>query len=351
MIQMSAYGSSVWFKRMVQAYGSSVRLDHTSLFPYFCPMNYLFGTKHRFNSYSGYFKKTFGERVQKITVDAGFTCPNRDGTLARDGCTYCNNDAFNPSYCNPQKSVAQQVAEGIEFHKVRYRRASRYLVYFQPYSNTYAPLEKLKNLYEQALRQEGVVGLVIGTRPDCVDEEKLDWLQQLSEKYYIIVEYGVESIYNTTLERINRQHTFEQSAEAIENTARRGLHVGAHFIFGLPGESHEMMMDSVKQVSQLPLTTIKFHQLQIVTGTAMAIDYQKHQEDYPLFSFEEYIDFIIQYTERLNPDFIIERFAGEVPPRYLAGPGWGLIRNDQINIAIEKEMEKRNTWQGKYYKP
>ncbi len=318
-------------------------------FLYFCRMNQAFGSKHRFNSYSDYFKKTFGERIQKITVDAGFTCPNRDGTLARGGCTYCNNDAFSPSYCNPQKSVAQQVAEGIAFHKVRYRRASRYLVYFQPYSNTYAPLEKLKELYEQALRQKGVVGLVIGTRPDCVDDEKLDWLQQLSEKYYIIVEYGVESIYNKTLERINRQHTFEQSVEAIEKTARRDLHVGAHFIFGLPGESREMMMHSVKQVSQLPLTTIKFHQLQIVTDTAMAIDYQKYPEDYPLFSFEEYIDFIIRYTERLNPDFIIERFAGEVPPRYLAGPGWGLIRNDQINIAIEKEMEKQDTWQGKFY--
>lgn len=313
-------------------------------------MNHAFGSKHRFNSYSDYFRKTFGERVQKITVDAGFTCPNRDGTLARGGCTYCNNDAFNPSYCNPQKSVEQQVAEGIEFHKVRYRRASRYLVYFQPYSNTYAPLEKLKDLYEQALRQKGVAGLVIGTRPDCVDDEKLDWLQQLSEKYYIIVEYGIESIYNKTLERINRQHSFEQSAEAIEKTARRGLHVGAHFIFDLPGESRDMMMNSVKQVSQLPLTTIKFHQLQIVTGTAMAHDYKKHPEDYPLFSFEEYVDFIIRYTEQLNPDFIIERFAGEVPPRYLAGPGWGLIRNDQINVAIEKKMEKRDTWQGKFYK-
>ena len=314
-------------------------------------MNHAFGFKHRFNSYADYFRKTFGERVQKITVDAGFTCPNRDGTLAHGGCTYCNNEAFNPSYCNPQKSVAQQVAEGIKFHKVRYRRASKYLVYFQPYSNTYAPLEELKDLYEQALEQKGVVGLVIGTRPDCVDDEKLDWLQQLSEKYYIIVEYGVESIYNTTLNRINRQHTIEQSVEAIEKTARRGLHVGAHFIFGLPGESREMMMNSVKQVSQLPLTTIKFHQLQIVTGTAMAIDYQKHPEDYPLFTIDEYIDFIIRYTERLNPDFIIERFAGEVPPRYLAGPGWGLIRNDQINVKIEQEMEKRDTWQGKYYKP
>ncbi len=317
---------------------------------FICFMKPPFGPGHRYNAYSDYFKKIFGERVQKITVDAGFTCPNRDGTLARGGCTYCNNDAFNPSYCNPHKPVAQQVAEGIEFHKVRYRRASQYLVYFQPYSNTYAPLEKLKKLYEEALSQKGVAGLVIGTRPDCVDQEKLDYLQQLAKKYYIVVEYGVESIYNRTLERINRQHTYEQSVAAITETARRGLHTGAHFIFGLPGETRQQMLDSVKTVSQLPLTTIKFHQLQIVTGTAMARDYQKHPEDYPLFSLEEYIDFIIRYTERLNPGFIIERFAGEVPPRFLAGPGWGRIRNDQINILIEKEMEKRNTWQGKFFK-
>ncbi len=313
-------------------------------------MQYSFGTKHRFNSYSEYFKKIFGQRVQKITVDAGFTCPNRDGTLARGGCTYCNNDAFNPSYCNPQKTVAQQVAEGIEFHKVRYRRASRYLVYFQAYSNTYAPLSHLKDLYEQALAQEGVIGLVIGTRPDCVDDEKLDYLQKLSEKYYIIVEYGIESIYDKTLERINRQHSFAQSKAAIETTAARGIHTGAHMIFGLPGESRQMMMESVNVISQLPLDTIKFHQLQIITGTTMARDYQKNPQDYQLFSLDEYIDFVIRYTERLNPDFIIERFAGEVPPRYLAGPGWGRIRNDQINLRIEKEMEARNTWQGKFYK-
>lgn len=313
-------------------------------------MNQRATTKHRFNSYSDYFKKIFGQRIQKITVDAGFTCPNRDGHVGRGGCTYCNNDTFNPSYCNPQKSVAQQVAEGIEFHKVRYRRASQYLVYFQAYSNTYATLDKLKSLYSQALAQEGVRGIVIGTRPDCIDDEKLDYLQQLSEEYYVIVEYGIESIYDRTLDLINRKHSYQQSEEAIKATAKRGINTGAHMIFGLPGETREMMMLSVEKISQLPLTTIKFHQLQIVSGTAMARDYKKHPEAYSLFSFDEYIDFIIRYTERLNPNFIIERFAGEVPPRYLAGPGWGNIRNDRINIAIEKEMEKRDTWQGKYYK-
>ncbi len=305
------------------------------------------GHERRFNAYSEYFKRTFGRRVQKISVDAGFTCPNRDGTLARGGCTYCNNNAFNPSYCHPSKPVKQQIAEGIEFHRVRYRRAKDYLVYFQPYSNTYASLDKLKKLYEEALSVEGVIGLVIGTRPDCVDDDKLRYLAELAKDYYIVVEYGVESIYNKTLERINRWHTYEQSKEAIEMTAAHSLNVGAHFIFGLPGETRRQMMESVEEVSSLPLTTIKFHQLQIVTGTTMAKDFQQHPEDYPLFGFEEYVDFIIRYVEHLNPEFIIERFAGEVPPRFLAGPGWGLIRNDQINVAIEKEMEKRDTWQGK----
>ena len=312
-------------------------------------MNELKFSGRRFNAYSDYFKRIFGHRVQKISVDAGFTCPNRDGTLAKGGCTYCNNRAFNPSYCDPSKSIDVQVKEGIVFHKVRYRRAKDYLVYFQPYSNTYAPLEHLKELYEKALTVEGVIGLVIGTRPDCVDDKKLEYLAELAKKYYIIVEYGIESIYNDTLKRINRWHTYEQSKETIEKTASVGLPVGAHLIFGLPGESRDMMMNSVEEISSLPLTTIKFHQLQIVQGTSMAIDYKRHPGDYNLFSFDDYIDFIVNYTERLNPEFIIERFAGEVPPRYLAGPGWGLMRNDQINIAIEKELERRNTWQGRCY--
>ena len=303
----------------------------------------------RYNSYNQYFKNKFGHRVQKISIDAGFTCPNRDGSVARGGCTYCNNNAFNPSYCHPEKSIKQQVIEGIEFHRVRYRRSGSFLVYFQPYSNTYAPLSQLKELYETALKQENVIGLVIGTRPDCVNEEILDYIAELSQSHYIILEYGIESIYNETLKRINRGHSWEQTKAAIEQTAKRNILIGAHLIFGLPGESRNMMMDSVGEISQLPLTNIKFHQLQIVTGTQMQKDYQLNKTDYQLFSFEEYIDFIIRYTERLNPDFIIERFAGEVPPRFLAEPEWGKIRNDQILVAIEKEMEKRNTWQGRLF--
>jgi radical SAM protein (TIGR01212 family) len=309
---------------------------------------YIWGHSRRFNSYSEYFKKTFGERVQKVTIDAGFTCPNRDGSLARGGCTYCNNDAFNPSYCDPKKTIGQQLEEGIGFHLKRYRRAKKYLAYFQTYSNTYAPLDKLKKIYSEALKHPGIIGLVIGTRPDCIDDEKLEYFRELAKKYYIILEYGIESSYNKTLKLINRQHTFEQSVEAIEKTAAYGIKTGSHIIFGLPGESREEMMNQAAILSKLPLNNIKFHQLQIIKNTAMAVDYGQDPSQFDFFSLEEYIKFIIRFIEKLNPNFIIERFTGEVPPRFLAGPNWGLIRNDQINALIEEKMEEKNTWQGKY---
>ncbi|MCB2221072.1 MAG: TIGR01212 family radical SAM protein [Bacteroidetes bacterium] len=307
------------------------------------------GHNRRFNTYSEYFKKEFGERVQKVSIDAGFTCPNRDGRLARGGCTYCNNDAFNPSYCSPDKSISQQLREGIGFHKVRYRRANQYLAYFQTYSNTYAPIDKLKSIYQEALDFPGVIGLVIGTRPDCVDDEKLNWFAELASHCYLLIEYGVESIYDETLKRINRKHSWAQSKKAITDTAKRGINTGAHFIFGLPGELRTEMLKSVEKINKLPLTTIKFHQLQIVKGTHMAEDFEKNPENYDLFEMGEYIDFIVQFAEKLNPEFIIERFTGEVPPRFHAGPNWGVIRNDQVNLKIEKKMEELNTWQGRLF--
>jgi uncharacterized protein len=305
------------------------------------------GHNRRFNSYADYFKKEFGGRVQKLAIDAGFTCPNRDGLKGRGGCTYCDNDAFNPSYCHPDKSIKTQIEEGIEFHERRYRRASRYLAYFQPYSNTYAPLDKLKEIYSQALQFPDVIGLVIGTRPDCIDEEKLEYFRKLSEDHYVIIEYGIESCYNHTLERINRGHTFEDAVKALELTAQFNLHAGAHLIFGLPGESIEDMIKESEILSGLPISNIKFHQLQIIKGTRMAEEFRNHPSDFHYFTLEEYIEFIIDFTERLNPGFVIERFAGEVPPRFLDGPGWGLVRNDQILRMIEKRMEERDTWQGK----
>jgi radical SAM protein (TIGR01212 family) len=310
---------------------------------------YSWGHSRRFNAYADYFKEVFGERVQKVSIDAGFTCPNRDGKVGWGGCTFCNNDAFNPSYCTAEKPIRQQLEEGITFHKKRYRRSSKYLAYFQAYSNTYAPLDKLKKIYNEALNFPGVIGLVIGTRPDCIDEKKLDYFRKLSDKIYLIIEYGVESCYNKTLERVNRGHTFEQSEYAINETAKRGIKSCAHLIFGLPGETRNEMLDQATIISRLPLNNIKFHQLQIIKETAMEIEYKKVPENFNLFSWNEYLEFIVKFLERLNPELVIERFTGEAPPRFLAGPRWGLKRTDQILNLIEKRLEEKDTWQGKKY--
>jgi radical SAM protein (TIGR01212 family) len=307
------------------------------------------GHERRFNAYSNYFRTIYGSRVQKVSIDAGFTCPNRDGTRGTGGCTYCNNDAFNPSYCTPEKSVSQQIEEGIVFHKWRYREASSYLAYFQAYSNTYAPLDRLRELYEEALRYPGVIGLIIGTRPDCMDGEKLEYLKELSDKCYLAVEYGIESCYNKTLERINRGHTFEDAASAVERTAALGINTGAHFILGLPGETREEMLNQVNIISGLPLKSVKFHQLQIIKGTSMEKDFLEHPGDFELFTWEEYLSFIIGFLERLNPAIVVERFTGEAPPRFLSGIGWGKKRTDQIVNLIEKRLEELDTWQGKLY--
>lgn len=308
------------------------------------------GHRKRYNSYSEYFRRTFGQRVQKVAIDAGFTCPNRDGSKGTGGCTYCNNDAFNPSYCQPHKTITQQITEGIEFHRVRYRRAKNYLAYFQAYSNTYAPLPELKKLYDEALAFPGVTGLVVGTRPDCIDDDKLEYFAVLSKKHYIIIEYGIESCYDRTLKAINRGHTFEDSVAAIRKTASYGIHTGAHLIFGLPGETEADMMAEAEIISELPLETIKLHQLQIIRGTAMENAIRQNPGTYKLFSLENYINFIVSFVERLHPDIVIERFSGEAPPRFQSGPVWENLRTDQVLRLIEQELEKRDTWQGKYYK-
>ena len=305
--------------------------------------------ERRYNSFVGYFKQKYGCRLQKIVVDAGFTCPNRDGRVGFGGCTYCNNDAFHPNYSTPDKPILQQLEEGIEFHQNRYRKAEEYLAYFQSYSNTYAPLEHLKELYMQALAHPKVRGIAIGTRPDCIDEEKLDWLQQLAKEKIVIVEYGIESCYDKTLRRINRGHDFATAVRAVEATAARGLHQGAHFIFGLPGESREELMGMAPIINSLPLNSVKFHQLQIIKGTPMEAEFASRPEDFVQFSLEEYIDFFIDFLELLRPDLYIERFAGEVPPRFVNSSPWGKIRNVQLLQMLEKRLELRNTHQGARY--
>ena len=301
----------------------------------------------RYNSYTGYFRKTYGERLQKVVIDAGFTCPNRDGSISRGGCTYCDNAAFHPGYSTPGIPIHTQIDEGIKFHRVRYRNANRFLAYFQPYSNTYAPLERLKSLYGEALSHPDVAGIVIGTRPDCVDEKKLDYLASLAEKHIVIVEYGIESCYDKTLRRINRGHDFATAERAVRMTAERGLKQGAHFIFGLPGDSREEMVASAGIINSLPLHSVKFHQLQIVKGTAMEKEFAAHPEDFVTFGLEEYLDFMIDILERLRPDLYIERIAGEVPPRFVNSTPWGLIRNVEILRLLEKRLEERNAFQGR----
>ena len=331
-------------------------------------MTFLWGDNRRFNSYSNYFTKQFGGRVQKISIDAGFSCPNRDGKISTGGCTFCSNEAFNPSYCRPEKSIKQQIEEGIEFHQRRYRRANKYLAYFQPFSNTYKPLEELKRIYakafeaivsrqhtiqrrndmtSKALEAPEIVGIVIGTRPDLVDKALLQYLNEIQQAHYVMLEYGVESVYDETLKRVNRGHDFATAEKAIRMTANYGIPCGAHFIFGLPSESKKMMLDAADIISQLPLTTVKFHQLQIFKGTKMAEEYLEHPEHFHLFDLEEYIDFVIDFAERLNPNIVIERFAGEVPPRFLVSEPWMKLRYDEVLAKIEKRMEERDTWQGK----
>ncbi len=312
--------------------------------------NYPWDHNRRFNAYSEYFRKLFGERVQKVSVNAGFTCPNRDGTLSTGGCTFCTNDAFSPSYCKAEKSVTAQITEGIAFHEKRYRRVSSYLAYFQSYSNTYASLEKLADLYGDALKHPGIRGIIIGTRPDCIDEEKLDYLRELSRKHYVAVEYGIESCYDNTLRRINRAHTFEDAVNAVKLTSAYGISTGAHFIFGLPGESRDEMLAEADIISGLPLTTVKFHQLQIIKGTALEKEYLADSSGFQLFSWEEYLDFIVTFLESLNPRIVVERFTGEAPPRFLAVSLWGKKRSDQISGLIERRLEELDTWQGRLYK-
>lgn len=392
--------------------------------------------KH-YNSFVGYYRRRYGERVQKLVLDAGFSCPNRDGTVGWGGCSYCDNAAFHPGYSTPGKALLAQIEEGIEFQRVRYPRVWHYLGYFQAYSNTYGTLERLQRAYEEVLSHPEVVGIVIGTRPDCVDEEKLDYLSGLAggrvlkgwrrtfggsgidggwanerssdsgsgangwraddrstndistnsistnsisangrstnggsiddrttnngsadgglpegktiDAPIVVVEYGIESCYDATLRRINRGHDFECARRAVEMTAERGLDTGAHFILGLPGETREMLLDQCDAISSLPLRSVKFHQLQIVKGTAMEKEYAADPSAFYRPGLDEYLDFVIDILERLRPDLYIERVAGEVPPRFVNDTPWGLVRNFEILRMLDRRMEERGARQGRLF--
>jgi hypothetical protein len=309
---------------------------------------YPWGHHKRYNDFPAYFRNKFSERVQKVSVDAGFTCPNRDGEKGRGGCTYCNNQTFKPSYCELEKSISWQVQKGIDFFARKYD-SMRFLAYFQSYTNTYAPLPDLKRLYEKALENPKIIGLVIATRPDCLGDEVLDYLQQLSEKWYIMVELGVESYNDDTLKRINRCHTFYDSAKAIEKLSKRGIHNCAHMILGLPGESRNTILKQPGIISSLPVENLKMHQLQIHKGTVMARQYASHPEWFELYEkADDYIELVVDYLELLRPSIIIERFISQSPPDMLVAPRWGL-KNFEFVAKVEKRLAERDTFQGRLW--
>lgn len=301
-----------------------------------------------YNEFGAYLRNIFNYKVQKITIDGGFTCPNRDGTKGRGGCTYCNNRTFNPAFCHKHLPVKDQMREGIAFFSHKYPDM-RYLAYFQAYTNTYDSLDNLKQRYEDALSVEGCVGIVIGTRPDCMPEELLDYLVELQKRTFVLVEYGIESTSDRTLLRINRGHDYACAVDAVKRTAARGIPVGAHIILGLPGESREELMKQAAVLSELPLTTLKLHQLQLIRGTRMAEEYAETPSDFSLFSVEDYIETVVDYVERLNPDFVLERFASQSPKELLIAPDWGL-KNHELVDKIKRRMRERDTWQGKIYR-
>lgn len=301
-----------------------------------------------YNDLSGFLATHFPYKVQKISINAGFTCPNRDGSVGYGGCTYCNNQTFNPTYCHTEKSVSQQLEEGKLFFARKYPDM-KYLAYFQAYTNTYGQLEELKRKYEEALTVGGVVGLVIGTRPDCMPDSLLDYLEELSKRTFLLVEYGIESTNDETLKRINRGHTFAESENTICKTAARGIPVGGHIILGLPGEEKEMLIEQAGILSKLPLTTLKLHQLQLIKGTRMAAEYEKTPANFHLYTADEYIDLVIDYIEHLRPDMVLERFVSQSPKELLIAPDWGL-KNYEFTDKVKKRMKERDAWQGKYYK-
>ncbi len=303
--------------------------------------------EQRYNEFGSWLKEQLGFKVQKISLNAGFTCPNRDGTVGVGGCTYCNNQTFNPAYCQTEKTVTQQLEEGKQFFARKYPDM-KYLAYFQAYTNTYGDVSHVIRLYEEALRVKDVVGIVIGTRPDCMPDELLDYLEELNKRAFLIVEYGIESTDDDVLRRINRGHDYAATVDAVKRTASRGIITGGHVILGLPGDSRESIIREAKHLSELPLTTLKLHQLQLIKGTRMAEEYAERPSDFHLYTADEYIDLVIDFVENLRPDIVLERFVSQSPASLLAIPGWGL-KNYEFVEKVRKRMEERDARQGKRY--
>lgn len=298
-----------------------------------------------YNDYGTWLRQRFPYKVQKISVDAGFTCPNRDGRLGTGGCIYCNNDSFNPSYCQREKSVKQQLVEGKEFFRRKYPEM-RYMAYFQAFTNTYSTLDHLKSLYEEALDVEDVVGLVIGTRPDCIDDTLLDYLTQLARQTMVTLEYGIETANDDTLRLIRRGHDFQCVRDAVERTKGRGIVIGGHVILGLPGEDAEESVRQATIMSELGLDVLKIHQMQIIRGTRLAQMYAENP--FHLYSPEEYSELIVRYLEHLSDDMVVERFASQSPKEMLIAPKWGLKNYELTNLIVNK-MKREGRRQGSLF--
>ena len=310
-------------------------------------MNFPWGHDKRYNDYSTYMKSTYGERIQKVSINAGFTCPNRDGTKGYGGCYFCNNSTFNPDYCEPEISITEQIDKGVAVFDKKYK-TQKYLAYFQAYSNTYGETKELIRKYEEALNHPKVSGLILGTRPDCLADDLLEILAEWNKTKHITIELGAESTYNHTLESINRGHSWEVTKEAIYRVNALKIPVGVHMIFGLPGESREELLFQAKTLSSLPFQFLKIHQLQIVRGSVYGKRYLDNPSGFKLFEPDEFVELIVDFLERIKPEIVFERFISQAPYSLLIAPKWGL-KNFEFVAMVEKRLEQRNTWQGKLY--
>ncbi len=304
-------------------------------------------TQLPYRDFSSFLAEIFPFKVQKITIDAGFTCPNRDGLKGIGGCTYCNNQSFSPNFKSRNKSITTQLQEGVDFFS--HKEKLHYLAYFQSYTNTYERTETLIAKYEEALAFPNVEGLIIGTRPDCMPHDLLAYFEELNKRKFVMIEYGVESTLDCTLDAINRGHSYQESVDTIIRTAEKGIRTGAHMILGLPGESNEEILQHATKLSELPLTTIKLHQLQLIKGTVMAKQYRLNPDQFRLYTADEYIDLCIDFVQRLHPNFVVERFISQSPKQLLIAPDWGL-KNFEFTAKVLKRFQQRNAYQGKLWK-